>query len=187
MKGKTLKGQFFMLGALALVVAFAIGLNIPEGAEAPRAEDISIFTENLRKDLPMSLNFGLNEGLGVRNLENFTLYTKSVISGHYIDYSAAWVVTETLPGPEINVTFGNYWGSDLDVNLTVNGNTVTLLVPNNSTQSVQFAGVPTPLFTLSVVFNGESRNIELVKEKMNLYGLVQLERGDIVIREEIIS
>ena len=176
-----------MLGGLALVIAFAIGLNIPEMTDVPRAEDITVFTDNLRKDLPMSLNFGLNEGLGTQTLENFTDYTQRTIRGHYINYSLLWVVTESLPGPEINVTVGNYWGTDMEVNLTVNGNTIPVSVPKNSTGSVQFSSVPVPFFTLSVAFGNERRSVDFAKEKVNLYSLIQLKRGDIIIREEIVA
>ena len=188
MRGKKLKGQFFILGALALAIAFYTGLNIPEMAVPPEMDDMVFFTENLKKDIPLSFNFGLNDTSGLQTLNNFSLLTKDVIGGHYINYSLAWVVVEGITPTEVNMTFGNYWGKDLDVNLTVQGAgiPITLFVPNNSTKSA-VSPVPGILFTLSVEFDGENRSVELSKDKINLYGLIQLKRGENLIREEIIS
>jgi len=186
MERKRLKGQFFILGALALAIAFYIGLNIPEKIHTPHADDLVFMSRNMKKDLPLALNLGLMDDTGVQTLNNFTLFSKSVMRGHYINYSLVWAVVETLPGGQINVTVGNYWGEDLDINMNVNDvNQPVSGILDSSTFTTQFPPVGAPFYNFTLEFGEENRTVEFANEKVNLYSLIELKRGEALIREEI--
>ena len=119
------KGQFFLLGAILLAIMFFAGLSSLKPVTTPPSEDLKFFMENVKKDLPHSLNLGLQGGSGVNDLGNFTQFTDRILTDRFVNFTALWLVAEPGYNTRVRVTVGNFLDTDQVVNVTIGDATQT--------------------------------------------------------------
>lgn len=179
-----MKGQFFILGAVILIVALSSGINPIRGAMVSiPTEDIPYFSSNLKSEFPRAFNFGLQSGTPAQTLSSFSRFVNSTLLEHYMNFSTFWVYAKGDGSTTLQFTAGNFLGSDTSLHLNLNGALKSISVPNNSTNSVTFTGVPSD-FNITIMYGDESDTVEWVRDKGNLYCLFKIIRGRDSNREE---
>ncbi len=191
MKGERfrMKGQIFLIAGFLLAVMFFAGLPKPDVmAQTPTTEDLEYIYENIEHELCRALTLGMNESAPVDTLKNFTSFTSDMLETRYISLNALWVVSEGNKSTIINVSVGNFLDSSVNItlNLTRNGGTQTieyLDVSKSSEGSAEFHSV-TEDYNLTIIYNDESYIAEWKRDKLNLYCLLNLTRGENIKKEE---
>ncbi len=183
---RSLKGQAFLIGAILVCVMFFLGLPKSMPIMESSSNDLHYFSLGIRRELPMALNFGLNESAPIPYLKNFTLYSENTINGYYANFSSIWVVSRNLTGTGINITVGNFLGSDTSVNLTISGTEKQLSVKNNATNSTTFSSISQE-FNLTIEYGSESKTLTWQRNKVNLYASFGITRENNKVSEEIVA
>lgn len=180
-----MKGQFFLVGALALILMFYIGISVylsPFSAKPSLGEDIENLFSNIKNEYPRVLNFGLNDSLPVQTLVNFTNYAIDETEGRGSDFRALWLITQNI-SDDLNITVGNFLGYNTNVTLTISSENKQIQVDDGKTNSAIFTSAPSE-FNLTLNFNTKEKNLLLEKYKTNLYLILEMIKGDEIISGE---
>jgi hypothetical protein len=185
MSSGTRKGQFFMIGAVFICALLFMGLSpVMRVTEAP-ADDMGFLAENLRKELPHALNIGINSSDPLGVLCNFTDFSRNALTGRGIDLDAMWVVF--IPGDgSVNVSVGNFMDTQKTVGINVSGTYSELSVDPDAVNSDIFTVTG---FTYDAVLtvDGEATPATLLSDKTSIYSAISLERGENVVRKELLA
>jgi hypothetical protein len=182
--GGSLRGQFFLWGAFLICLLFFLGFIGMKGTfVTTETQDMEFFFGNIEKELPKALNLGLNGSGAVNTLVNFSRFLESSMGERYIDMKLLWLFTEAS-GTDVNITVGNFLGADETIGLNLSGSFKNLTVPYNSTNSTVFSLV-SQTFNLTVSFAGHRKTVGMVRDKVNLYGFINLSRGKEFVQGDI--
>ncbi len=138
---------------------------------------------NMESEFPKALNLGLKSGSGTSSLADFSVFSRDALAGQNVRLRSLWLVAEPY-GSDLLVTVGNFMGENLSVNVTVEGESRSIYVHENSTEIAVFSGVPDS-FQMAVQFPGHSRTGTWAREKVNLYAFMELAMGSDAVVEEI--
>lgn len=181
---KRIKGQFFLWGALLLVIAFFIGsVGLTQKIIVTESDDMSFYSDNIKKEIPKALNFGLNESNGTSTLVDFSRFLDSVLAERMIKYSSIWLVSEKND-TGVDITVGNFLDKNITITLNISTTSKNLFVKDNSTNKTTFTSV-NPSFTLKIEYDGTTKTLNWNRDKVNLYVRYNLTRGKKRIIEEI--
>jgi hypothetical protein len=183
-----MKGQFFLATVFALAIIFFVGISSmisPEGLSLRETSSIDLLFDNVRDEYPRAANLGLNESDPVGVLSNFTGFVEGKTKERGAKLSLMFVLTRNESN-NLNVTVGNYLGYGTDVVLNVSGDVESIYVSDSGTNSEIFTNPPES-FTLGISFNTTERNLLLEKRKANLYLILEISKGENVIKGEVIS
>lgn len=181
-----MRGQFFLAGALILVLMFYVGMVplLSPSYSGPEIRDvISDLFDNAEREYPKAFNIGMNSSGAAETLANFTAFIKNAAVGRSASMHVLWVVTENMSG-DLNLTVGNFLGYAANVTLNVSGDVRTLGVQDGGTESAVFASPPSE-FGLVLNFNTTENNVLLEKYKANLYAVLEIRKGDDRVMGEI--
>ncbi len=181
-----MKAQFFLLGTFLLCLLFFLGLPLSSPKLSVASRDLSYLSENIQKELPRALNFGLNSTGGINTLENFTAFVKAAMLEHSVNYTSLWIVTENRTDSNLNVTAANHLGSAVTLSIRVSGSNTTLELENNEINSSVFTMVPDE-FEMNISFGSVTKNMVLQRNKVNLYAFIKLQRDENFLQEEIVA
>lgn len=173
-----MKGQFFLIGAVFLILIFYIGISAyisPSFMKPSLGKSTENLFNNIKNEYPKVLNFGLNASSPVRTLVNFTNFAVDMSSGRGSDFRVLWLVTENV-SDNLNVSVGNFLGYPLDIDLSISGDTENLYLSDGETGSVLFTS-PASEFKLVLNFNTTEKNVLLEKYKTNLYSVLEITKG----------
>jgi hypothetical protein len=163
-------------------VLFFVGLPLYGPQIQSYRKDLSIVSNNLETEFPKALNLALKSG-SLENLADFSRFSQATLAGQNIRLRALWVVAEPQDS-DVRVTVGNFMNQSQTVSVTIEGNGQDFAVPDNSTLSKVFPGVPDS-FQISVQFPGHSKTGTWIRDKVNLYVFMESSRGTDVVVEEI--
>ncbi len=182
------KGQFFLLATVLLCVLFFVGLHFsyPSTKVITQtfSDDMNYLYENMKKEFPKTLNFGLNDSNSIEYLTNFSIFTKRIMNEHYTNLSLLWLITENSSSSDLNITAGNFLDHPTVVILNISGDVKNISVDVNSTNSTIFYSVSSQ-FNMSVRFNSEESKLLLERDKVNLYTFLKLERRERLLKGAI--
>jgi len=182
---KTRKGQFFILGAFLLCALFYMGIPKSSQLTASPTYDLIYISNNLGKEIPNALNLGLNESQPIEHLENFTRFVRRVMLAHSTNFTVLWIVTENISTNDLNITVGNFLGSNKTLNITIGASSINITAPDNTTNSTSFGSDPGTEFNMTILFDSQNRTVEWQRDKLNIYALIQLKRGNNIQKREV--
>ena len=180
------KGQFFLLGAFILAVLFFVGISTrisPGSISFPKINPLETLFDNVEDEYARALNLGLNESRPVEVLTNFTEFVEEKLAERGGELSLLFILTENVTD-DVNVTVGNYLGYPVSIALNVSGVTKTIDVPDRETGYAMFSDPP-ETFTLKVSFNTTEKNLLLEKRKVNLYYILEMRKGENIIKGDM--
>lgn len=177
-----MKGQFFLVGALLMILLFYVGISVylspPYSVTSP-GEGMHELFENIRGEYPRVANFGLNESCPAGRLSNFTLWVGDIAASRGFGFSAMWILTENA-SDDLNVTAGNFMGYATNLTLNVSGDVDVIELQDGDTDSLVFSSPPSE-FEFRVSFNTTEKNLLLEKYKANMYLILEMSKGDDVV------
>ncbi len=181
------KGQFFLLGAFILAVLFFVGISSqisPESISFPKTSPLETLFDNVKDEYARALNLGLNESRPIEVLTNFTEFVEERLRERGGELSLLFILTENV-SDDVNVTVGNYLGYTINVTLNVSDVTKTLHVPDRGVSYAMFSDPP-EIFTLGLNFNTTEKNLLLLeKRKVNLYFILEMRKGENIIKGDV--
>lgn len=190
-----MKGQFFLLGAIVLIVLFFVGAPLIQPPLSSPGNDLPFLLRNIKAEFPVAFNLGLNESNELNVMRNFSSFLNRTLLDRRVNFSSLWVYSRNS-STNANITIGNFLGGNLTVNLTyidtsiniITGSTnsvnTPLFVPNAATNSTILNKPGTP-FNLTIRFGSRNTTIEWLRDKANLYVHLEMGRGKDIVREEI--
>ncbi|MCK5020457.1 MAG: hypothetical protein KAS32_25700 [Candidatus Peribacteraceae bacterium] len=181
-----MKGQFFLIGALLIVLMLYIGiapLLSPSHIGPEIGEDISNMFENIEMEYPRAFNLGLVSSSAEQKLVNFSSFIAEEASERSVTLSSLWLITQNV-SDNLNITVGNFLGYNTSVTLNVSGTVNTLYVEDSKINSTVFSSPPSE-FQLIVNFNTTESNLLLEKYKANFYSVLEIRKGTDKIVGEI--
>ena len=184
-----MKGQFFIVGAVILIIAISSSLQPQRTHLSVPTEDIPRFSTNLQREFPRAFNFGTDAGTPVDTLVNFSRFVNNTMEHHYVNFSIFWVVATGDGTSDLTFTAGNFLGENVSLSINLSGGALpaiqTVTVPDHSTASLAFNTVPAT-FNATISYRGETEIVELVRDKSSMYALLEVGRGKETNREEIV-
>jgi len=169
---KRMKGQFFILGALVLVILFSANLNMMQPIVSGPESYVNMFSSNIQKELPRALNLGLNQSSVDAVMANFSRFVREEMSSRQVNHSSVWLVAEgNLSSSDVNVTIGSFLWRGVNVTVILDGTQRSLYVHDNSTNSTTFSSV-SEKYNITVSYEGRSRTYEWHRPKANMYAYV---------------
>jgi len=180
-----MSGQFFIVGAILLSIAFYMGLSAAKPLTTAPTTDMVYLSANIHRELPRALNFGLLDGTPEDTLMDFTRYIYRLMRERYINFTILWVVMRGNGTDAVEVIVGNLMGREVMVNLSMPGISRSITVPNNSTSTTILSAVPEQ-FNLTIQQPVKSKTVEWRRDKVNLYAFVKLLRGKDFIQDETV-
>lgn len=180
-----MKGQFFILGAVFICALLFSGVSpIIRITETP-TDDMNVLGRNLQKELPHALNIGMNssEPLGV--LYNFTDFSRDTVMSRGIDLDVLWVVFMPEDG-SMNVSAGNFMDSAKTIGINISGTYGDLYVGSDEVNSSVFA-VSGSVFDVTVTIDSDVTQATLLTNKTSMYSTISLQRGQNIVRKEILA
>lgn len=179
------KGQFFILGAIMLIILFFIGIPFLQPSLTSPIRDLPLLSKNIRLEFPVAFNLGLNESDERAVMKNFSLFLNTNLADRLIDFSTLWLYAKNS-SENVNFTIGNFLGKNITVNLTISPIEKEIFVQNNGTNSTLFSS-PGSIFNLTIEFESRTATVEWLRDKVNLYVFYELRRNRDVIKEEIVA
>lgn len=180
-----MKGQFFIIGALMVCIAMFFGLPPEIGIASTYSDDMAAAGGNLGAELPHAMNLGINGSGAVPTLVNFTSYAKQTLAARRMSIESFWVVFES-EGSTLNVTVGNFLGSERTFYIDVSGSPVAMTAGDGQTNST-ILSVSGPVLNVTVSAGGSERAFVIPAGKSSLYSEVTLRRGGDAARKEILA
>jgi hypothetical protein len=169
---KRRKGQFFILGALVLVILFSANLNMVQPIVSGPESYVNRFSANIQKELPKALNLGLNQSSVDTIMANFSRFVRDEMSSRQVNHSSLWLVAEgNISSSGVNVTIGNFLWKGASVTVILDGTQRVIYVPDNSTNSSVFSPV-SEKYNITISYEGRSRTYEWHRPKASLYAYV---------------
>jgi len=178
-----MKGQFFLIGAVLLIILFFLGLPFISPSLTSPSNDLPFLSENLKQEFPAAYNLGLNQSDEINVLKNWSIFLNDTFHDHLINFTTLWITSYNVSNT-VNFTIGNYLGGNSTVNLTISSTTESVSVPLSDTGSVVFSS-PGSIFNLTILFNSRSTTVEWLRDKKNLFVFYQLRRGNDILVEEL--
>ncbi|MEM5812352.1 MAG: hypothetical protein QW286_01410, partial [Candidatus Aenigmatarchaeota archaeon] len=127
-------------------------------------------------------NLGMKSGSGTQNLASFSIFVKNSILQQSKQLRLFWVVAEPWES-DLVVTAGNFMGKETNPIITVDGSQWEFNIEDGEMQSRVFSGIP-DRFDIEINFEGKAKTTQWVRNKANLYGFIEIKRGnDISVRE----
>lgn len=185
MSSGTRKGQFFMIGALFICALLFFGITPMITITDSPTFDMDMISENLRKELPHALNIGINNSSPLETLYNFTDFSRDAVLSRGVDLDALWVVFTPLDG-SVNVSAGNFMDSSIIIGVNVSGTYKDIYVGADAINSSDFS-VSAYTFNVTLTIDGEETEATLLSNKTSIYSLLSLERGNNVVRKELLA
>ena len=175
------KGQFFIIGALLFILLFYIGVSAKFSENIViRSSDLNYLYKNIDREYRHVYNIGLNQSSEQETLVNFTQFVRNVTKERNVNFQTLVVFTKNS-SVDLNVTILNYFSTDLNISIDVSGETQTQIVGSDSAANMIFSPADSEL-DVSIAFNSTEKELLLEKYKANIYFLLELSRGDDVIR-----
>jgi hypothetical protein len=185
MSSGTRKGQFFMIGAVFICALLFFGIAPSIRVTNPHSDDMDFLAANLQREMPHALNTGINSSDPLGVLYNFTEFSENALSGRGIDLGAVWVVF--IPGGgTVNVSAGNFMDSAETVGINVSGTYNDLYVGSGAVNSTTF-DISGYTFYAEVTADGEDMKATMLSNKTSIYSVISLERGEKVVRKELLA
>jgi len=179
------KGQFFLIGAVAICLLLFFGLSPVVRLTETTSGSIEKVAENIEYELPHVLGLGLNSSDSAGTMINFTNYAISVAEGRGADTELLWVLFEPSIS-DVNVTAGNFMDSSKALGINVSGTYDTLYVDIQTQNSTNFT-VAGYTFDLEIHIDGDLFAAEVLTNKTSLYSLISVSDGDNSVRKEILA
>jgi len=183
--GEKRKGQFFIIGALFICILLFFGLSPDISISRTETEDMLIVAENLETEFPHALNIGVNSSDPVGTLYNFSLFSIGAAGNRRINLTSFWLVFLEGDG-NVNVSAGNFMGSAKNFVINISGVSKNLYVDSGSVNSTLFS-VSGYKFNVSIVVDNELTEATLLFNKTSIYSMLSLERGENIVRKEILA
>jgi hypothetical protein len=181
-----MKAQFFILGAVLLCSLFFIGLPPGQPLAGVSTQDMDYMMLNLEREFPRALNLGMDGGDPAGTMANFTSWVRTVGRGLLLNFSSFWLFAEGDPGGDVTVYLGNFMGTDMSVTLNLDGEQRSVLVGDGDLASETFASVGSP-YNIVLLFGSEARNFDWQRDKVNLFVMLELERGENIARRDVVA
>ncbi len=172
-----MRGQFFLIGAVILIVMFYIALPIPQPA-LPKSE-LGVMAMNVAQEYVRVATFGLSDSQPIAYLSNWSGWVSSQIP--YANFSSLWLLA-IGNGSHTNLTVGNWLGQNITITLNISGDVRDLFVQHASINWTSAA--VSELFNLTLNWV-EEKNFTWPRDKANMWVLVFLERGEDKVRAEL--
>jgi hypothetical protein len=183
---RKLKGQFFLWGALLIVIALFVGsTSFTQRVVVTEADDMSFYSENIRKEIPKAFNLGLNRSDAIDTMSDFSRFLDTMLADKFIEYSSLWLVSEKN-GTGLNITVGNFMDKDVTMVLNISSVSKNLFIPSNSTNWTTFDSVD-PTFELKINYNSINKTLNWWRDKVNLYVYFNLTREKRKVLEDIVA
>jgi len=186
--GKWMKGQFFVLGAIMIVTLFFSGLPRGDFLKVERTEDLVYLFDNIEREFPVALNNALNTtsniNSSIADLFNFTRFVDRLMTERLTNYTTLWVVSWNISTTDINITAGNFLKYNTTVSLNVSSTVNNISVNHNTTNSTTFSSVSSE-FNITIIYGSEEETFTWRRDKVNMYALIQVGRGEDLIRDSI--
>jgi hypothetical protein len=183
--GTRMKGQFFMIGAVFICVLLFFGISPAIQVTSPPSDDMDFLAGNLQKEIPHALNTGINSSDPLGVLYNFTEFSEDAVLGRGIDLGVLWVVF--MPGAgNVNVSAGNLMDSGKTVSVNISGTCKDIYVAGGAVNSTLFT-VSGYTFDAEVTADGEITKAALLSNKTSIYSVISMERGEKVVRKELLA
>ena len=180
-----MKGQFFLIGALVLIIILAGAVSVSRPMVKSPEDDLGFFFLNINSEYPKALNFGLSSGDANGTLQNFTEYVDGVMARHYINFTSVWVLLEGGTS-SVHVTVGSHLKRDSWVQVDMTGTPVNMTVSDGSLNSTIITGVPSA-FNCTITTESRTSVIDMVRDKVNFYAFFMLLRGKNFVKSEVIA
>src|SRR3989338_6285420 len=171
-----MKGQFYIIGALLLIMLFFVGLPRPNQLTTEAFNDLPYFASNLKAEYPRAMSLGLNQSDYMNTMMNFTNFANRVLEERSINYEALWIATENVSGTTLNVSEGGILSTNTTISLNASGTTATLMLASNATNSTTISN-PGAEFNFSFSFLGENESVTWPRDKANLFVFINLTRS----------
>jgi len=171
-----MKGQFYIIGALLLIMLFFVGLPRPNQLTTEAFNDLPYFASNLKAEYPRAMSLGLNQSDYMNTMMNFTNFANRVLEERSINYEALWIATENVSGTTLNVSAGGILSTNTTISLNASGTTATLMLASNATNSTTISN-PGAEFNFSFSFLGENESVTWPRDKANLFVFINLTRS----------
>lgn len=184
---KRMKAQFFILGAILLCSLFFIGLPSRQAFTSAPSDDMEYVMQNLEDEFPAALNLGMESGNPGAVMEDFSSWSRDVARGLLMDMAAFWLFAEVDPSSgNVTVSAGNYMGTALNLAVELDGDERNLYLQDGESSSTTFSMV-SPEYSLDIRFGNVSRTLTWNRDRVNLFTLIELERGGNLARSEIVA
>ncbi|UCD03099.1 MAG: hypothetical protein JSV63_00475 [Candidatus Aenigmatarchaeota archaeon] len=180
-----MKGQFFIIGAIFICVLLFFGISPTIQITGSPSTDMEMIAENLRKEFPPALNIGINSSAPLMTLQNFTTFAKNRVLDRGVDLDVLHVVFIPSNG-STNVSVYNSMDVAKVIGVNVSG-THRDIEANLDTLNYSIFTVPVYGFNLTLNIDGDETYSFLLSNKTSIYSLISLERGDDVVRKELLA
>ena len=179
-----MKGQFFVLGAILLASLFFVGLPITGYMTKTVSDNLNQFSDNIEAEFPKAMNLAIDAG-NIERLGEFSTFIDYQLSQRNTQFRNLWLSTEGI-GNDVNITMGNYLDQDITIILNISDTIQMVFMPAETIDSVEFVNVAEQ-FTLRMTFPEIDRELNMQRDKINLYSFFGISRGDDVIRKEVLA
>ena len=186
LKGRKMKGQFFVLGAILICSLFFIGVPKFTAIISEPSGDLQYITLNLRSELSHAHNIGVNSSSVINVMKNFTHFVESSMLDRGVGYSSVWVLFKNTTGTTINITAGNFFGENVTINIDVDGTDKNLTISNGTVGSTTFSSVPL-IYNVTISLLDQEETAEWPRYKNGLFAFFQLIRGNDIIKNTVIG
>lgn len=182
-----MKGQFFIFGAIVMVLLFFLGIPYIRPILSSPGEDLSYLSKNIKAEFPAAFNIGLNESNADQILQNFTRFLDQTLSDYDIEFRALWAFSVNQ-STDVNITVGNFLNSNTTVSMSTvfSGTTIDedVFVQADRSNSTLLQNAESA-FNITFEFESGSKEVEWVLNKANIYLWYELMRGNLLLRDEI--
>jgi hypothetical protein len=163
-----MKGQFFLLGAVLLIVTFYIALPL---FQPMQKSELGFVARNIANEYIKVANFGLP----------YVINWSEWIGKKVDNFSSIWLFA-IGNGSHVNLTIGNWLGKNITVALNISGNLYNLFVKNASINWTSFSS--NEQFNITINWT-ESRQFSWLRDKNNFWALVTIEQAKDKFRAEV--
>ena len=191
-----MKGQFFLLGGLLLIILFFIALPLALPSLKEPADDLPLLADNILREYPVAFNFAANASNQNELLRNFTFFVNETLADRNIRAHIFWVYSNTTSGAEhdtdntvgaspslINLTAGNFLGSSVTFSANISSVSASIAMNDNTTASISLSNT-LAFYNLTLNFSTPTV-VEWTRDKGNLYVFVELSRGTSLVRKDL--
>jgi hypothetical protein len=185
MSSGTRKGQFFIIGAIFICVLLFFGIAPTIQITESTADDMTMLADNLQKEMPHALNIGINSSDPTGTLYNFTEFSENAVAERGVDLDVFWVVFSPMED-SVNVSAGNFMDTARTIGVNVSGTYKDLYVGTDAVNSTVFA-VTGYTFEVRLGIDGEETRATLLSNKTSIYSAISMERGDDIVRKELLA
>ena len=176
---KMQKGQMFLIGALIIVGVLVIlryNINYPNAAEEKKLIETSFENKmfnNVIKEFNNTIQFSYDEPLNITsNVFDFANFTELKIGEHSMTFKFFFLGALTnITSGILNITTINMLDEDIDVNLTLDGQSDTQTdIANYGVWGTSFTITPGNSYTLTITYDETTENVSInTKSNKDVY------------------